>query len=437
MKNAGEMSMSRHVVVISEDAMVFEDVEKLKKLPGFASVWDQTARVNRVKSIYPTITYPCHTTMMTGCYPDKHGITNNELPVVGETSSLWVHKREAVKVPTVFDYAHQAGLTTAASSWPVTGSDPSIDYLLDEIWPELPGETAPDCYRRNGTSEEIIREFVMPNLPALIHREHPWHDMFFVNCALGMLGKYKPNLLMVHPAIIDHARHASGVFGGEVDQSLGLTDAWLSQFIAVAKNAGIYDDTDFFIISDHGQMNISRVVALNVFLADAGFITTDAEGNFVDYRAFCKAAGQSAHVYLKDPSDRETEKAVYELLQDLCAKEVYGISRVFTREEVKAEQHLDGGFSFVLESDGYTGFSNKWTRPVLKPFSNDYKEGRATHGYLPEKGPQPTLIAWGPDIKPGAVLEDARLIDEAPTIAHALGLEMKNVDGRVLTELFR
>ena len=60
--------------------MVYEDIETLSKLSAFRNRWPQTARVNRVRSVYPTITYPCHTTMQTGLYPDKHGILNNEKP---------------------------------------------------------------------------------------------------------------------------------------------------------------------------------------------------------------------------------------------------------------------------------------------------------------------------------------------------------------------
>ena len=36
----------RHVIVISEDAMVFEDTETLKHLPNFGKIWDKAARVN-------------------------------------------------------------------------------------------------------------------------------------------------------------------------------------------------------------------------------------------------------------------------------------------------------------------------------------------------------------------------------------------------------
>ena len=107
--------MSRHVIVISEDAMVFEDVETLKRLPTFGKIWDKCARVNKVRSIYPTVTYPAHATMMTGVKPGRHGIANNEVAKMGEKSSDWEWFADALQVPTVFDAAHEAGFTTAVA----------------------------------------------------------------------------------------------------------------------------------------------------------------------------------------------------------------------------------------------------------------------------------------------------------------------------------
>ena len=61
--------MDRHVIVVSVDALVYEDLETLSRLSAFRSIWSRTARVNRVHSVYPTITYPCHSTMQTGLIP--------------------------------------------------------------------------------------------------------------------------------------------------------------------------------------------------------------------------------------------------------------------------------------------------------------------------------------------------------------------------------
>ncbi len=432
------MNKDRHVVVVSVDAMVYEDLEILSKLYAFESVWPQTARVNRVKSIYPTITYPCHSTMMTGVYPETHGIINNERLEVCKKSSPWQHERNLVKAKSIFDYAKEAGLTTAAVFWPVTGNDKNIDYLVNEYWPQH-GESTEQCFRDSGSSDEVIEKIVKPNARWVEnrHRQHPYCDVFIMQCACDMLTNFKPNLLMVHPANVDAYRHQTGLFTTKVESGLHETNLWLLQLMKAADDAGILDKTDFFIVSDHGQMNIRRCVALNVLLAENGLIDVDEEGNIRDWTAFAKSGGLSACVYLKNPENKEAYDKTYEVLKKLRDSEMSGIGQVFTEQEAREQHHLGGDFAFVVETDDYTTYANEWTRPLVRPQDNrNYRFGRATPGHLPEKGPQPTLIAFGPHMKPGAVIENAVLVDEAPTFAHALGLKMENVDGRVLTELF-
>lgn len=428
----------RHVVVISADAMVFEDVETLSRLYALESVWGRTARVDRVRSVYPTITYPCHTTMMTGVYPDRHGIVQNEQQLMCVRSGPWIHMRESVREKTVFDLAKENGLTTAAVFWPVTGNDPSIDYLIDEYWPQH-GESSEDCFRDSGSSEEVIEKIIRPNLKYVEnhHRQHPYCDAFIMQCACDILTEFRPNLLMIHPANIDAYRHQTGLFSPKVTSGLHETNLWLCQLMKAADDAGILENTDFFLVSDHGQLNIRRCVALNVLLAEKGLIDVDENGEIRDWTAFVRSGGLSALVYLKDPSDKEAFEKTRAILEEIKASETAGIGELFTEEEARKKHHLGGDFSFVIETDGYTTFANDWVRPLVRPQDNsDYRFGKATHGYLPEKGPQPTLIAWGPHIRPGAVLPEAKLVDEAPTFAKALGIEMPGTDGRVLEELF-
>lgn len=63
--------------------------------------------------------------------------------------------------------------------------------------------------------------------------------------------------------------------------------------------------------------------------------------------------------------------------------------------------------------------------------------GHATHGYLPEKGPQPTFMAVGPSFRENVWLDSAAMIDEAPTFAALLGVPLPAADGKVLQELLR
>lgn len=432
--------MARHVIVVSVDAMVYEDTEALSKMSCFKELWHRTARVNRVKSVYPTITYPCHTTMQTGLYPDKHGIVNNEQAIMCEKSSLWQHMRSYIKGKTIFDWAKENGLTTAAICWPVSGNDPSIDYQVCEYWPQTPEETTIECFVNSGSSPEVVEKVIKPNQGIIEnrHRQHPWADAFFMACACDMFREFKPNLMMVHPGNVDAYRHETGLFTDKVTQGLYETNLWMTELIKAVDDVGLLDETDFFMVSDHGQINARRCIAPNVKLAEAGLIKVDKNGNITDWRAFCKSGGFSCLVYLKDPDNKKDYEETKAVLDALCAEEVYGISRVYTREEVQKEEHLSGDFAFCLETDDYTTFSNDWVRPLVKKLDNqNYRLGRATHGYLPHKGPQPTLFAWGPDLKEGAVIENARLVDEAPTFAKALGIDMTGTDGRCLTELFK
>ena len=92
----------------------------------------------------------------------------------------------------------------------------------------------------------------------------------------------------------------------------------------------------------------------------------------------------------------------------------------------------------MIESDGYTSFGDSAVRPLVQNFdASDYRFGRATHGYMPDYGPQPVFVAKGPDIKEGLVLNHGRVVDEAPTFAALLGLDMPQADGKPIKEILR
>jgi len=96
--------------VLSADAMVTEDVEYLKILPNYQRYLAGGAMVKRVRTIYPTVTYPCHTSMATGTYPNKHGIYSNFELHVGELKLPWAWFHDSVKVPDIFTAAKKSAL---------------------------------------------------------------------------------------------------------------------------------------------------------------------------------------------------------------------------------------------------------------------------------------------------------------------------------------
>jgi predicted AlkP superfamily pyrophosphatase or phosphodiesterase len=120
------------LIIISVDALVYEDLAVLAKKPTFKKILEEGSRVNTLRTIYPSVTYPVHESIITGMYPDKHGVINNEEFQVGKLKNDWNWFHDVARVKDIFDYAKAAGKTTAAVFWPVTGNHPNIDYLIDK-----------------------------------------------------------------------------------------------------------------------------------------------------------------------------------------------------------------------------------------------------------------------------------------------------------------
>ena len=425
-------------VIISNDAMVYDDLEYLSHKFAFKRLMGQGSVVKTLRSVYPTVTYAVHTSMITGCYPDRTGVYNNENDELCVKSSDWHWFRPSNKCKTLLDAAKEKGLTTANVFWPVTGSDNSIDYNVAEYWTQTKEETIFDAFRRAGSSERVIDEIIRPCSHYLIGKErrHPYADDFVFACGEAMIKKYKPDIIVMHPAGIDGLRHSTGVFSDRVNDMLDHTALWTQRIIEAVEEIGEAENTNFIITSDHGQIDVSRWAMPNVELKRRGFIRTDANDVITDYDAFIKGVGCCALVYLKDESDKKTYKAVYDSLKEMRDSGLYGFTEVFTREEIAAKEHLSGPFSFVLETDGYTSFGSEWTGSIIHQRDiTDYRGGAASHGYLPDKGAQPTLIACGPSFKNGVTVDRRPIVDLAPTIAKAMGVDLADADGKPIDEI--
>lgn len=430
--------MKQKFVIISHDAMVTEDVERLKHKAVFRDFLARGSWIKKMRSVYPSITYPCHTSMMTGCYPDKTGLYNNETDELFRLGCDWHWFRRDHHARTLADAAKEKGYTVGNVFWPVTGGDASIDYNVAEYWSQGGSDTIDAAFRRAGASDEVMKRAVLPYLGFLTGKErrHPMCDNFFYMCAAAMIREFKPDIMFLHPAEIDGARHSYGLWGDEVDEAIDSAAYGTKLIVDAVKDIGEFDNTNFIIMSDHGQINISRVVNPNVELARRGLITLDADGKPVSYDAFVKSTGASAQVFLRDPSDRKLAAKVYGVLCDMKESGLAGIERVYTTEEIAAAEHLSGPFSFVLEGDGYTAFGGRWTGTYVSGYNvKDYRTGQATHGHFPDKGPQPTMIACGPAIKSGVVLERRSIVDMAPTVAKIIGASLPDADGKPIDEI--
>ncbi len=437
------MSEKRRILVFSVDAMVTEDVDYLRTKPNFSKYLAGGAEAESIMTVYPSVTYPAHVSMTTGCWPAKHGVISNFRFTTDSKEDTWQWDHSCVKTGDIFDAAKKGGYTTGSVFWPVTGNHPSIDSLINEYWLPHKDETLETGFASQGSDEDMVK-IVLRNAGELAPSYkltgrknfciYPQIDNFLMACAVDVIKERAPEVMFVHNGNIDHQRHVTGVFSQTVRESLDIIDENIGQLGRALESRGLLDKTDFFLVSDHGQRQIVRTVKINVLLAEAGFIDTDVKGKVKDWRAYCFSNAMSTLVYLKDPEDKKTRAELLSFLEKLRDEGIYGFSKIITKEEAR-ELHLDGDFEFVLESDGYTSFSDSCRRPLVPPMDlSDFRFGRATHGYYPAVGPQPVFLAKGPHIRAGVRVGRHDVVDEAPTYAALLGVEMPDAEGKAITE---
>ena len=215
-----------------------------------------------------------HTTILTGCYPASHGVISNTHFTTGSTEYEWLWDASNVKVLDVITAAKDQGYTTGAVFWPVTGNHKAVDYLIDEYWCPHEGETLLGGFANMGSSPEMLKiieknQHLLPNggkLGRVALMDHPQIDHFLISCACDIIREYSPEFMLVHNGNIDDARHKYGVFNEEVLHGLDLVDLWIGQLMRALEDSGHLHDTDVIIVSDHGQMDLSRVIKPNALL---------------------------------------------------------------------------------------------------------------------------------------------------------------------------
>src|SRR5215207_1749906 len=129
----------RHVVLVTIDgfpASLWHD--PILPIPVLRKLAAEGASADAMTVSNPSITWPCHTSLITGVTPQKHGVLFNGLLVRQEGGKPpkiepWVEKSKLVLVPTLYDAAHAAGLTTAESDWAAITRPGTINWSFAEI----------------------------------------------------------------------------------------------------------------------------------------------------------------------------------------------------------------------------------------------------------------------------------------------------------------
>jgi predicted AlkP superfamily pyrophosphatase or phosphodiesterase len=361
---ASTLSARQPLVVVSVDGLdhrYLRDCDKLGlRIPNLRRLMKEGAWADGVVGEIPTITWPEHTTILTGVPPSVHGIQENQ---------MWDYS--LIHVKTLWDALRSANLTTAAITWPVTVNAP-ITWNLPEVFEK----------RRGGSMDlAAIAKKATPGLIEEITKSYPsfpqqWvDDRTRMQATLFLIQQKHPDFLAVHFVDLDSEEHDTEPFSAASKAILEYTDELIGRIVAaLPKNAALA------LLSDHGFVSVEKTVHPSVGTVTPFWVTA---ANAAEAAGLARLA--------QDPAN--------------------GIGRQIPAAEWR--RFMPGQKEPVAAYEPADRFLFS-PKPLDSQYAKPYEIG--THGLWPGRPDyRSVFLLWGPGIKP-AHLPETSILDIYPRL---------------------
>ena len=386
------------LVVISIDGLDhrwLRDADKLGvKIPNLRKLESRSARADGVIGIVPTVTWPSHTTIITGVSAPEHGIISNNQP--DKPAERWWYA-SFLKTKTLWHLAREKGMKTGAVWWPVTAGG-EIDYNFPEFWKD--GNLHPRAM-------DPVLEQATPGLADRVAAHFPsfrrsiFSDREMVLAARYILEVEKPELFLFHLGELDSEQHETGAFSVNAKATLEYQDELLGPLLDA-----LPADTYVALVSDHGFDTDDRALRPQAMLNDAGI----------------KAAADVSNGVIAVDSDEAARffRAKIGQPDSVIAREV-------PMEEVRRFSPPMGKYTAVFEPVNGVMARRGTDGPAIGPGS-----GGGNHGLWPTRHDYgATFMLRGPGIK-HKLIPTISMLEIGPTLAEILGVKLPNAKEKSL-----
>lgn len=425
------------IVLVSVDALkpefIFEQERLGVSLPNIKKYFIENGTYSRcgVRSVFPTFTYPCHQSIITGTNPKKHGIYNNCIfDPMGEHKGAW-YWFASEKVENLWGASKENGYISASVGFP-TSVGAKGDFIIPEFWwdgSELDSHFINAVSNPQGIVLEMEKEIGKYagglDLTEEGDRQRFKAAQWILKNKIQKSIEDKPFFMTTYFASFDEMAHENGAYSKEAIHALENIDEMLGELIK-----DVHDITNgnvvVCVVSDHGTLNNKYTINPNVLLKEAGLIDVDECGNITSWKAWTQRAGGIGEIRIKDPNDQETIAKLNDIMERLLSDEESGIFEVLNREEAEKR----GGFplsQFVLVAKkGYE---------IRECVSGDYCTTKlflkAQHGYSENfEEMRSIFLIEGVGINKKEDIGEMKLIDIAPTLANIMGFVLPQADGK-------
>jgi predicted AlkP superfamily pyrophosphatase or phosphodiesterase len=434
----------KRALVISLDGL---DFRYLKDADSYGLIIPNLRRLmtngisTGVYGTFPSLTYPAHTTIITGVEPDRHQIFGNSAiePLDRRTGNLEFYAT-AIKADTLWDAARRQGLKVGTVSWPVSLG--AGDFNVPEIFKGGNKAIQNLALTKTLTQPSGLWDEVAAHDSALYaHMTADEQDDLRSRLAEYIIEFKKPELMFVHLFDFDHFQHDVGPFKHESMAILEKLDSYVGRMLAAAERAGTLDETTVFIVSDHGFLPIKWQINPGVALVRAGLITTreerysngDIRSVVTDWKVMPFVTSASCALILKDPNDRESARKALTAMRELAAEDRDGkpsrpdnLFMILTPAQIRA-RHSNTRAALMLEAkEGYSFGGSLNGAAVVE------SKQLGQHGYFPERY-EASFIASGAGVTGRGSRPQVRMVQIGPTVARVLRLRLRDARSRPIS----
>jgi ectonucleotide pyrophosphatase/phosphodiesterase family member 5 len=337
-----------------------------------------------LKPCFPSKTFPNHYSIVTGLYPENHGIIANDFTNMNtlQKYSLWdsTAKNDAkwYQGDAIWEAAKRQGVITASYFWP--GSELNVDYRTPNYSKRFV-YTTPYDERIQGALE--------------------WLQLPFDK---------RPHLIMLYFDATDTSGHNYGPNSKEVNQSIAQEDSLIGKLFVGLKKLNLLDSTNIIILSDHGMTELSsaRVINIDKLLSGFQYNTSDK--------------GTMKFIYPGEAEKNEVYNTLKKSEQNF---------KVYWKKDIPDHLHYQSNplvAEIVVITDlGYSIFNGK----EIEKYSKHFPLGN--HGYDPSYLDMHGIFyAMGPDFKKGFTTGTINNVDIYPLLAKLLCIfPNNNIDGKL------
>ncbi len=415
---------NHHVIIITIDGFAAYLLDDPKSpIPNLRKLAAEGVVAAGMKVSNPSVTWPNHTTLVTGVSPVKHSVLYNGLMVPEKNGELRrvpeTDKADLVAVPTVYDFLHKKGFTTAAVNWPCTRNTATLDDNFPDV-PNMIHYSTPQLVR-----ELVAAKILVDSSDATFADKGGKRDDVWTDAACYVLRTRRPNFFLLHLLIVDGTQHRFGPQSPEGYEALGNADQHIGQIFETLEKSGLRETTSVFIVADHGFEHVTKNIVPSVILRKAGLAS----------RVQMISEGGTAMLYLHSRETKnEDQKKVIALFKNHEGIEQILEPKDFAKHGYPSPEKNPQMADLVLAAKPGYGFSSLTAgNESIVPTRSG---GSGSHGYLSTNPKMNALfIAVGRGIQKGKRIGVVENIDVAPTAAFLLGEKFPGADGRVLREI--